>query len=348
VNGLTVLAKIAYQEDWLDVFSAGFMRSALIGGLLVAIAAGLLGYFVVVRQHAFAAHALAHIGFPGATGAVLIGAPVTAGLALFTIVGALAISLLGRRLAEREIATGTVLAFATGLGVLFNSMTTRSASSVTSVLFGNLLAISTEQLWVFGAFTAGLLVVLAVVARPLVFASVNPDVAEAKGVPVRFLGVVFMVALALVITMAVQVVGTLLLFGLVVTPAAAALAITARPSAVALLSTVIGSLCVVVGLLLSAMFNLPPSFVIVTLSFAIWLATIVICRESHHEAPHSGCATAPSQPTDEVAAHTGPTDHAAQPGHPDRGGRPAAGPRAGPGTDGPDRGSPDVEPTGRA
>ena len=149
------------------------------------------------------------------------------------------------------------------------------------MLFGNLLAISTDQLVTFGLFTLGLGVVLAIVARPLVFASVNPEVAEAKGVPVRALGVVFMVALALVITMAVQVVGTLLLFGLVVTPAAAALAITARPVMVAVLSTGIGVVCVLVGLLLAAMFNLPPSFVIVTLSFLIWLASVLVWRDHH-------------------------------------------------------------------
>ncbi|HEY6533877.1 MAG TPA: metal ABC transporter permease [Acidimicrobiales bacterium] len=274
-----MLAEIGYQSDWADILSAGFMRSAMIGGVLVALAAGMLGYFVIVRQHAFAAHALAHIGFPGATGAVLIGVPVTLGLAVFTVGGALAIGLLGKRLAEREIATGTILALATGIGVLFNSMTTKNAGAVTNVLFGNLLAVSNAQLWTFGLFTIGLAVVLAVVARPLVFASVNPQVAEAKGVPVRLLGVVFMVALALVITMAVQVVGTLLLFGLVVTPAAAALAVSARPAMVAVLSTAFGVVCVLVGLLLSAMFNLPPSFVIVTLSFLIWLGAIVATRE---------------------------------------------------------------------
>jgi zinc/manganese transport system permease protein len=119
------------------------------------------------------------------------------------------------------------------------------------------------------------------VARPLVFASATSGFTEAKGVPVRFLGVVFMVALALVITMAVQVVGTLLLFGLVVTPAAAALAITARPVLVAALSTAFGVVCVLVGLLLAAMFNLPPSFVIVTLSFLIWLTTVLVWRDRH-------------------------------------------------------------------
>ncbi len=289
-----LLAAIGYQSNWIDIVNAGFMRSAMIGGVLVALAAGMLGYFVIVRQHAFAAHALAHIGFPGATGAVLIGAPVTAGLAVFCVGGALAIGLLGKRLADREIATGTILALATGLGVLFNSMTTRNASAVTNVLFGNLLAISTDQLWTFGLFTLALAVVLAVVARPLVFASVNPDVAEAKGIPVRLLGVVFMVSLALVITMAVQVVGTLLLFGLVVTPSATALALTARPSLVAALSTGIGIVCVLVGLVVSAMFNLPPSFAIVTLSFVLWLSAVVFGRERHRAVDDPVSASAPT------------------------------------------------------
>lgn len=298
MSGAAVVARIGYQSNWVDVLSAGFMRNAIIGGLLVAVAAGVLGYFVIVRQHAFAAHALAHIGFPGATGAILIGVPVTLGLAVFTVGGALAIGLLGKRLADREIATGTILALATGLGVLFNSMTTRNASAVTNVLFGNLLAISTQQLVTFGLFTLLLALVLAAVARPLVFASVNPEVAEAKGVPVRLLGVVFMVALALVITMAVQVVGTLLLFGLVVTPAAAALAISARPSVVALLSTAFGAAAVVVGLVLAAMFNLPPSFAIVTLSFLIWLGSIVIYRERHRGEGNDPALSSVGSPTE--------------------------------------------------
>ena len=262
------------EPDWLDVLRTDFMRNAMIGGVLVAVAAGLLGYFVVVRQHAFAAHALAHIGFPGATGAVLLGVPVTLGLAVFCVAGALAIGALGPRAAEREVATGTILAFATGLGVLFASLGTRNSSAVTSILFGNLLAVSPGQLVVFGAFTLGLGVAMAVVARPLVFASVNPQVAAARGVPVTVLGVVFLVLLALVVTMAVQVVGTLLLFGLVVTPSATALIVTARPALIVVASTAIGVVAVVGGLTLSAVFNLPPSFFIVSITTAAWLVAL--------------------------------------------------------------------------
>jgi zinc/manganese transport system permease protein len=284
---------VRFNPDWLEVLQAPFMRHALIGGSLVALAAGLLGYFVITRQNAFAAHALAHIGFPGATGAILVGAPVTLGLAVFCLAGGLLIGLFGRRVAEREIATGTILALATGLGVLFASLASANAGTTTSVLFGNLLAISTDELLVFALFTAAIAVTLAVIARPLVFASVDPAVAEARGVPVRALGVAFVVLLALTITMAVQVVGTLLLFALVVTPAATALRLTARPGAVAAIAVAIALAAVWGGLLLSAMLDLPPSFFVVSLAVLAWLAVLALAgrkraplerplRDTHH------------------------------------------------------------------
>src|SRR4051812_3005467 len=268
------LADIGFQSDWLDIMGTTFMRHALIGGSLVALAAGLLGYFVITRQNAFAAHALAHIGFPGATGALLVGAPVTLGLALFCVGGGLLIGLFGKRVAEREIATGTILALATGLGVLFASLAGANAAATTSVLFGNLLAISAQQLVVFALFTAAVVGALAVVARPLMFASVDPAVAEARGVPVRALGVAFVVLLALTITMAVQVVGTLLLFALVVTPAATALRLTARPGRVAAVAVALALGSVWGGLVLAAMVDLPPSFFIVSLAVLAWLVVL--------------------------------------------------------------------------
>lgn len=273
---MSALASVEFQSNWLDILRSPFMQNALIGGSLVAVAAGLLGYFVITRQNAFAAHALAHIGFPGATGAILIGAPVTLGLAVFCVGGGLLIGLFGRRVADREMATGTILALATALGVLFASLASANASTTTSVLFGNLLAISDDQLVVYGVFTLAVVGTLAVLARPLVFASVDPAVAEARGVPVRALGVAFVVLLALTITMAVQVVGTLLLFALVVTPAATALRITARPVRVALIAVALALAAVWGGLVLSAMVDLPPSFFIVSLAVTAWLVVLAV------------------------------------------------------------------------
>ncbi|UNB53387.1 metal ABC transporter permease [Mycolicibacterium sp. YH-1] len=263
---------LGYQHNWWDILTSDFMRNALVGGTLVALAAGLIGYFIIVRNSAFAAHALAHIGFPGATGAVLLGIPVTAGLAVFCVGGALVIGALGKRADEREVATGTVLAAATGLGLFFSSLATKSSSTVTNVLFGNLLAVTHQQLLTFGVGLAVIAAVVAFIYRPLLFASVNPEVAEAKGVPVRALSVIFMVLLGLSVTMAVQAVGTLLLFALVVTPAATAILITARPGSAMVLATVLAVGSVWAGLAVSAMFNVPPSFVITTIVTVIWLA----------------------------------------------------------------------------
>lgn len=275
----TVLA-LGYQENWWQILTSAFMRNALLGGTLVALAAGLIGYFIVVRNSAFAAHALAHIGFPGATGAVLLGLPVTVGLATFCIGGALVIGALGKRADEREVATGTVLAAATGLGLFFSSQATKSSSTVTNVLFGNLLAVTHEQLMSFGVAVLVLAVVVAFVYRPLLFASINAEVAEAKGVPVRVLSVVFMALLGLAVTMAVQAVGTLLLFALVVTPAATAIMLVARPGLAMLVSTLLAVFSVWAGLALSAMFNVPPSFVIVTIVSAIWLVVWAIAQRT--------------------------------------------------------------------
>src|SRR5215213_7598661 len=266
---MSALAAVEFQSNWLEVLRSPFMQHALIGGSLVAVAAGLIGYFVIPRQNAFAAHALANIGFPGATGAILIGAPVTLGLAVFCVGGGVLIGLFGRRVADREMATGTILALATALGVLFASLASANASTTTSVLFGNLLAISSEQLVVYGAFTAAVVGTLAVLARPLMFASVDPAVAEARGVPVRALGLAFVVLLALTITMAVQVVGTLLLFALVVTPAA-----TARPGRVAFIAVALALGSVWGGLVLAAMVDLPPSFFIVSLAVIAWVVVL--------------------------------------------------------------------------
>jgi zinc/manganese transport system permease protein len=291
------VSTVDFQSNWLEVLQSPFMQNALIGGSLVALAAGLLGYFVITRQNTFAAHALAHIGFPGATGAILVGAPVTLGLAVFCVAGGLLIGLFGRRVADREMATGTILALATALGVLFASLASANAATTTSVLFGNLLAISREQLLVFGAFTACVVLTLAVLARPLVFASVDPAVAEARGVPVRALGLAFVLLLALTITMAVQVVGTLLLFALVVTPAATALRLTARPIRVAALAVALALGSVWGGLVLSAMIDLPPSFFIVSLSVLAWVTVLAVTGghrprplvDTHH--PHRPART---------------------------------------------------------
>ena len=299
---MTAHLALAYQPNWWPILTSAFMSNALVGGTIVALAAGLVGYFVVVRHTAFAAHALAHIGFPGATGAVLLGVPVAVGLGVFCVGGALVIGMLGKRAAEREVVTGTVLAMATALGLFFNSLATKSSSTVTNVLFGNLLAISDGQLVGFAILLAVLGLIVGIIYRPLLFSSVNALVAEAKGVPVRALSMVFMALLGLTVTMAVQAVGTLLLFALIVTPAATAIMLTPRPVMAMVVSTAISLSAVWFGLGASAMFNLPPSFPIVTIACAIWSAVWASNRRRRAAAKaidESGgaSATMPSSPS---------------------------------------------------
>ena len=269
------LPAVSFQENWLEVLNADFMRKAFMAGIVTAVASGAIGYFVILRQQAFASHALAHIGFPGATAAILIGIPITLGMVTFTVVGAIAMALAGNRLNDRDIATGTILAFATGLGLFFSNIASTAAANVTNVLFGNLVAVTTSQLISFAVFLCLILLIIAVCYRPLLFTSISPEVAQARGLNTGRLNLVFLVTLALTITMAVQTVGVLLVFALIVTPPATALLLTARPLPALFVSIAIGTLAVIGGLVVSTMFNLPPTFFIVSITTLLWIIATI-------------------------------------------------------------------------
>lgn len=259
-----------YDPQWMETLTAPFMVNAFLAGLCIACAAGVIGYFTLARSSTFAAHALAHIALPGATGAVLIGLPVFFGMAGFALAGALVIAALGKRASEREIATGTVLAFATGLGLFFARMSSSASQQLQAILFGSILTVTKDQIVGFAIFDVLVLLAIAAVYRPLLFSSLDEQVARAKGVPVSLMNVLFLAILAGVITIAVPAVGTLLIFALVVTPAATATMLTSTPLRAILLSTALCLVSIWGGLVLSTMFPAPPSFVIVTLSTLFW------------------------------------------------------------------------------
>ncbi|MEE0654970.1 metal ABC transporter permease [uncultured Bifidobacterium sp.] len=260
----------SYDPAWAETLTTPFMLNAALAGLCIAVAAGVVGYFTIARHSTFAAHAIAHIGLPGATGAVLLGLPVAVGLGGFALGGALVIAALGKRASEREIATGTVLAFATGLGLFFARMSSSASQQLQSILFGSILTITDDQIIGFAVFDAILLAVIAVIYRPLLFSSLDEQVAQAKGVPTGIMNALFMAILAGVITIAVPAVGTLLIFALVVTPAATATIVTTTPLRAILVSTALCLVSIWGGLVIAAMFPAPPSFVIVTLSTLFW------------------------------------------------------------------------------
>ena len=259
--------------DLQSMWQYGFMRHAFEAGTIVAVVAGIIGYFIVLRQSSFAAHALSHIGFAGAAGAVLAGIDPLAGLLLFTGAGGLAIAALGRKAAGRDVQIGTVLAFMLGLGVLFISLYSGYATEAYSLLFGEILGISSADVTVTLIAGLVLLAAIAVLYRPLLFSSLDEDVAEAKGVPIFPVGAIFMLLVAVATSIAVQVVGVLLIFALMVVPAATAQRIARRPAQGIMISVFIALCATWFGLFISFYLPYPVSFFITSATFAIYAVT---------------------------------------------------------------------------
>jgi zinc/manganese transport system permease protein len=254
-------------RDMQELLHYGFMQHAFEAGTIVALSAGVIGYFVVLRGLSFAAHALSHIGFAGATGAVLVGAGPLVGLLLFTMSAGGVMGALGQRLRGRDVTIGLVMAWSLGLGLLFTRLYRGSANLAIGILFGQIFGITTEEVAV--TLVAGFLTVLAlvVVYRPLLFATLDEEVAEAKGVPVRALSIAFMVILAIAVSEAVQVVGVLLIFALIVAPAAIAERFTTRPSRGVLLAALLAVLFTWAGLTIAYYLPYPVGFFITTIAF---------------------------------------------------------------------------------
>src|SRR5213082_1767693 len=224
---------------WQDISAMlqyDFMRQGLLAGTILSIVAGLVGYFVVLRHQAFAGESLSDVAFAGALGGAAFGINPLVSLLVTTVVVALAMGGFGERLRGRDVAIGTVLAWVLGLGVLFLSLFTAHVSgtgtgfSGVSVLFGNILGIGSDQTRSIALISGVAILVLVIMARPLLFASLDPDVAAARGVPVRTLGLCFMVLLAVTVSEATLAVGALLVFALLLLPAAIAQRVTTRPA----------------------------------------------------------------------------------------------------------------------
>jgi zinc/manganese transport system permease protein len=248
-----------------------FMRNALAAATIVSIVSGLVGYFLVLRGQTFAGHALAHVGFTGATGAVLIGVAPIWGLVIMTVAAGLGMGLLGERLAHRDVAIGIVLALSLGLGLLFLHFFTAYAMQATALLFGNVLAVDVSTVWILLALGLVSVGALAVISRPLLFASLQPELAEAKGVSLRLYSVLFLAIVALATAECAQIVGVLLVFALMVGPAAAAQRLTTGIGKGLLLSASLALLEAWTGITLAFYTDWPSSFWITALSAGVYL-----------------------------------------------------------------------------
>ena len=250
-----------------------FMRKAFAAATVVAIVSGAVGYFLVLRGQTFAGHALSHVGFTGATGAFLVGLSPLWGLVLLTVAAGIAMGMMGERLAQRDVAIGMVLSLSLGFGLLFLHFYTASATQATALLFGNVLAVNLGTVWTLLALGVASLAALAVISRPLLFASLQPELAEAKGISLRRYSVFFLAIVALATAECAQIVGVLLVFTLMVGPAASAQRLTTGVIRGVLLSAGLALAEAWLGITLAFYTDWPTSFWISALSAAAYLLT---------------------------------------------------------------------------
>ncbi|MCA1221708.1 metal ABC transporter permease [Streptomyces sp. 8L] len=259
--------------DLREMWAFPFMVNAFRAGTVVAVGAGAMGWFMVLRRQSFAGHTIATVGFPGAACAALLGVSATYGYFAFCVAAALVVAAMprtGREAGGHESAvTGTVQAFLLACGFLFTTLYKGLLGGVTSLLFGSFLGITTGQVWLLLVVTAVVLVALAALGRPLLFASVDPDVAAGRGVPVRLLSTLFLVLLGAATAGASQITGTLLVFALLVMPGAAAQALSARPSVSLVLSVVIAVAVTWAGLIVAYYSPYPVGFYVTTFAFGV-------------------------------------------------------------------------------
>ena len=255
-----------------------FMRTAFAASGVAALLAGTVGFFLVLRGQTFAGHALSHAGFTGATGAVLFGLPPLAGLIGFTFFIGVGMGLFGEKLAQRDVAIGMMLSLALGLGLLFLHFYTAAATQATALLFGNVLGVDASALLALVVLALLSLAALGLIGRPLVFASLQAELAEARGVPLRFVSAAFLAIVAVAVAECAQIVGILLVFTLMVGPAAAAMNLSRRlPLAVAL-SAGLALAEAWGGLTLAFYTNWPTSFWITALSGLVFFGAAAARR----------------------------------------------------------------------
>lgn len=286
-------------EDYGELLQ--LLYPSIIAGAILAVIGGVTGVFVTLRDSAFAVHGIAELSFAGAALALLIGADVVTGSLGGSVAAALLIGLLGSRTSRQQSVIGTLMPFGLGLGILFLSLYQGRSANRFSLLTGQIVSVDAAQI---GEMALGAVVVvggLLLLWRPLTFASVDPQVAAAKGVPLRALSLVYMLLLGVAVALSVQVVGALLVLALLITPAAAANRLTASPVRSVLLSVLFAEVAMVGGILLALAGSLPISPYVTTISFAIFLVcTGIQAVRRRHSA--SGRRTPAEETTAEQAA----------------------------------------------
>jgi zinc/manganese transport system permease protein len=282
---MNVLTGIVPMVDWSDVFSfqdygelVALLANSIVAGAVLGIVGGLIGVFVMQRDLAFAVHGVSELSFAGAAAALLFGGSVVVGSLGGALVAAILIGLLGAKARDRNSIVGVLMPFGLGLGILFLSLYDGRSANRFSLLTGQIVSVSSPDLgWLIG-ISGVVLVGLLVMWNPLRFDSLDPESAAARGVPTRAVSLLFMVLLGLIVAVSVHIIGALLVMALLVTPAAAAMRVTAGPVAVPLLAALFGFISAVGGILLALAGTLPVSPYITTLSFTIYVVCWLVQR----------------------------------------------------------------------
>jgi zinc/manganese transport system permease protein len=267
-----------------DLLSRDFVQKALLAAALLALVAGLIGPFIVMRQMSFAVHGSSELSLTGAAFALLAGLNVGLGALIGSSLAAILFGFLGQRVKERDSAIGVVMAFGLGLAVLFIHLYPGRAGTSFALLTGQIVGVGYSGLALLVAVTVVVVAVLAATYRPLLFATADPEVAAARGVPVRALGIVFAALVGIVAAQGVQIVGALLVMSLLITPAAAAAQVFSSPMTTIAASVVFAELAAVGGIVLSLAPGVPVSVFVTTISFLIYLVCWVIGRRHHDPA----------------------------------------------------------------
>jgi zinc/manganese transport system permease protein len=269
-----------------DMFAYEFMNNAFAAAGIVAVVSGIVGFFLVMRAQTFAGHALSHIGFAGATGAGLIGLAPLWGLLGFTLTAGIVMGALSDRISNRDVAIGVVLSLSLGFGLLFLHYYTSFATQATAILFGNVLAVDRGMIATLAVLGAVTLLALGAIMRPLIFASLQPELAEAKGVPLRFVSTAFLAIVALAVSECAQIVGVLLVFTLMVGPPAAAQRVTTGLWSGLILSAALALSEAWLGLVIAYDTDWPVSFCIAMLSALGYFACLAASGRSNMAPAH--------------------------------------------------------------
>lgn len=273
---LTVFGDIFNFSNYGELLP--LFRDSLLAGAVLGVVGGLIGTFVMMRDLAFAVHGIAELSFAGAAFALLIGVDVISGSLVGSVLAALLLGLMGVRARDRNSIIGVLMPFGLGLGILFLSLYQGRAANKFGLLTGQIVSVDSTQLNALLAAAVVVILALLVIWRPLSFASVDPDIAQARGVPVRALSIGFMVLLGISVALSIQIVGALLVLALLITPAAAAMQVATSPRIVVLLSVLFAVGSTVGGILLALGGRIPISPYVTTLSFAIYVVCRLIAR----------------------------------------------------------------------